>query len=409
MVGTTEGHDHSHGSDHGHSHSHDGPSHSHDHHHPSPRGAPGAMDADDDEDVGSPASESAHQATVVATFDSYLRRALSANQRRRGDYYCLSEEHRALLPGYNDLLKQVDEKLRVNGQLVEAMIDSNVFPPDPDAALSAPAPKESDHEKLRSTLRQCVRDWSEQGKQEREETYTPILDALSSYFRDIPIEKKSALKVLVPGAGLGRLAWEIVNAGYSCQANEFSLFMLVASAFILNHTSSKKEFELYPFLHSFSNIRSRTDLLKPILIPDVLPSDIANSRGDFSFAAGTFEEVYKDDQALVHDQPAGVWDSVVTCFFIDTARNIVEYLTRIYTMLKPGGVWINCGPTLWHFENTDGARSIELTLEEVKELAKRIGFTFQEDREIKTSYTSNQLSLLRHQYTAGFWTNCPKS
>lgn len=35
---------------------------------------------------------------------------------------------------------------------------------------------------------------------------------------------------------------------------------------------------------------------------------------------------------------AGAWDSVVTCFFIDTAHNIVEYLEVIARALKPGGV-----------------------------------------------------------------------
>lgn len=42
------------------------------------------------------------------------------------------------------------------------------------------------------------------------------------------------VKVLVPGAGLGRLAFEIASRGYSCQGNEFSLFMLIASNFVLN-------------------------------------------------------------------------------------------------------------------------------------------------------------------------------
>ena len=40
------------------------------------------------------------------------------------------------------------------------------------------------------------------------------------------------------------------------------------------------------------------------------------------------------------------WDAVLTCFFIDTARNIVEYLETIYRILKRGGVWINCGALL---------------------------------------------------------------
>lgn len=35
---------------------------------------------------------------------------------------------------------------------------------------------------------------------------------------------------------------------------------------------------------------------------------------------------------------AGVWDVVVTCFFIDTAHNIIEYIEIISKILKDGGV-----------------------------------------------------------------------
>jgi hypothetical protein len=43
------------------------------------------------------------------------------------------------------------------------------------------------------------------------------------------------------------------------------------------------------------------------------------------------------------------FDSVVTCFFIDTAHNIVEYVEIINHCLKPGGYWINLGPLLYHW------------------------------------------------------------
>lgn len=34
----------------------------------------------------------------------------------------------------------------------------------------------------------------------------------------------------------------------------------------------------------------------------------------------------------------GLWDAVVTCFFIDTAHNIIEYIEVISRILKDGGV-----------------------------------------------------------------------
>ena len=45
----------------------------------------------------------------------------------------------------------------------------------------------------------------------------------------------------------------------------------------------------------------------------------------------------------------GNWDAVVTCFFVDTAANILEYIEVIFSMLAPGGCWINLGPLMYHW------------------------------------------------------------
>ncbi|GEM09728.1 UPF0586 protein C9orf41-like protein [Rhodotorula toruloides] len=342
-----------------------------------------------DPELPAPADSFDHHAQVQATFDLYRRAALSSNQRRRADFYALPKRHRDLLPDYSALLREVDEKLQVNAELVQRMIEANPFPPPEDAALDAPAPTDADHERLRSTPATVV-------KNERNTAYRPILDSLASSFSHLSPSEKAETRVLVPGAGLGRLAWEIVRAGFSCQANEFSLHMLIASSFILNNCTTPDEFTLHPYLHSFSNIRSREDLLAPCLIPDVAPSDIAGGEAEFSFAAGDFLEVYGDSP--------GSWDVCVTCFFLDTARNVVQYLETIHGLLKPTGMWINLGPTLWHFEADRDSSSLELPLEDVKTLARKVGFELWDEREIKTCYTTNPLSMLRHEYTAAFWT-----
>ena len=49
---------------------------------------------------------------------------------------------------------------------------------------------------------------------------------------------RSDIRVLVPGAGLGRLAWDIATLGFACQGNEFSHYMLLSSYFILNRFAS---------------------------------------------------------------------------------------------------------------------------------------------------------------------------
>lgn len=82
---------------------------------------------------------------------------------------------------------------------------------------------------------------------------------------------------------------------------------------------------------------------------------------------------------------SGMWDAVVTCFFIDTAHNIIEYIETISKILKDGGVnflcysflnsfdllwlltclgsmfrqvWINLGPLLYHFADTYGLGNV---------------------------------------------------
>ncbi|KAK0583633.1 hypothetical protein LWI29_000571 [Acer saccharum] len=108
----------------------------------------------------------------------------------------------------------------------------------------------------------------------------------------------------------------------------------------------------------------------------------------------------------------GVWDAVVTCFFIDTAHNIVEYIEIISRILKEGGVWINLGPLLYHFADMYGQEdemSIELSLEDVKKVALHYGFEFEKEKTIETTYTANPRSMMQNRYYAAFWTARKKS
>jgi len=74
-------------------------------------------------------------------------------------------------------------------------------------------------------------------------------------------------------------------------------------------------------------------LCRSIRIPDVDPSDLP-ATAQFSMVAGGFLDVY---------EKRCEWDCVLTCFFIDTAHNILEYVRTISSILKLGGYWINFG------------------------------------------------------------------
>ncbi|KAE9588936.1 putative S-adenosyl-L-methionine-dependent methyltransferase [Lupinus albus] len=255
-----------------------------------------------------------------------------------------------------------------------------------------------DIDKVRCIIRNIVRDWASEGKNERDQCYVPILEELNTLFPNR--SKESPPACLVPGAGLGRLALEISRLGFISQGNEFSYYMMICSSFILNNSQTTDEWTIYPWIHSNCNSLSDSDQLRPVSIPDIHPASAGITEG-FSMCGGDFVEVYSDSSQ------AGAWDAVVTCFFIDTAHNIVEYIEIISKILKDGGVWINMGPLLYHFADMYGQEdemSIELSLEDVKKVALRYGFEFEKERTIETTYTTNPRSMMQNRYFAAFWT-----
>ncbi|GKV15259.1 hypothetical protein SLEP1_g26055 [Rubroshorea leprosula] len=267
---------------------------------------------------------------------------------------------------------------------------------DPSLQLNVPL---VDVDKVRCIIRNIVRDWAAEGKNERDQCYKPILEELDALFPN-RCKERSPPTCLVPGAGLGRLALEISCLGFVSQGNEFSYYMMICSSFILNHTQTVGQWTIYPWIHSNCNSLSDGDQLRPVLIPDILPASAGITEG-FSMCGGDFVEVYNDPCQV------GVWDAVVTCFFIDTAHNIIEYIEIISTILKEGGVWINLGPLLYHFADMHGHEdemSIELSLEDVKKAALHYGFEFTKEKTIETTYTTNPRSMMQNRYHAAFWT-----
>ncbi|CAA0822878.1 S-adenosyl-L-methionine-dependent methyltransferases superfamily protein [Striga hermonthica] len=255
-----------------------------------------------------------------------------------------------------------------------------------------------DVDKVRCIIRNIVRDWASEGQRERDECYKPILNELERLFPDRSRDSPPAC--LVPGAGLGRLALEISCLGFISQGNEFSYYMMICSSFILNHCRIAEEWTIYPWIHSNCNSLSDNDQLRPISVPDIHPASSAITDG-FSMCGGDFIEVYSDPSQK------GVWDAVVTCFFIDTAHNVVEYIEIISRILKDEGVWINLGPLLYHFAdmyNQDDEMSIELSLEDVKRVACHYGFQIEKESTIATTYTTNMRSMMQNRYYAAFWT-----
>lgn len=190
--------------------------------------------------------------------------------------------------------------------------------------------KYGDIDKARSTLRQFYRDWSAEGAEEREACYGPVKRALAIERTNKP--EVEHLKVLVPGAGLGRLVFDLSLEGCAAEGNEISYHQLIASSYILNFVESAGQHTIYPWVHTFSNHTTRERHLQGYKIPDIHPATAmasAQSTGTMDMCAADFLCLYSDDEH------ANTYDAVATVFFLDTAPNLIRYLETIYYVSIP--------------------------------------------------------------------------
>lgn len=146
--------------------------------------------------------------------------------------------------------------------------------------------------------------------------------------------------------------------------------MLLGSNLVLNHSLSPNSLTIQPFCLNSCNRRAKHDHLEEISVPDVSPGDWISGDVEFSMCAGDFVEVSVclsfEIAGQVYKPQKAEWDIVLTCFFLDTAKNILNYVHTIANIIPEGGLWANVGPLLYHFADSQTEMSIELSWEELK-------------------------------------------
>ncbi|KAK7172980.1 hypothetical protein R3I93_002948 [Phoxinus phoxinus] len=343
--------------------------------------------------------ERQHFWNVMNAFKYYRIHVHERVNRAERQFRCLPDHHQQLLTNFLPNLSKIRCCVDRNQEVMQAIVNNCLdmfenmeYGQDGDPRKVRPS-STFDMDKLKSTIKQFVRDWSAAGQAERDSCYKPIIQEMQRLFPPDQCDV-SQVRVLVPGSGLGRLAWEIAHLGYSCQGNEWSFFMLFSSNFVLNRCDEENALTLYPWIHQFSNNKMSSDQTRPVSFPDVNPQSLP-ADSDFSMVAGDFQEVYSDPE---------MWDCVATCFFIDTAHNVLDYIETIWNILKPGGVWINLGPLLYHYENMANELSIELSYEDIKTVLLKYGFILELEREsVASTYTENDRSMLKYLYDCVFF------
>jgi carnosine N-methyltransferase len=346
-----------------------------------------------------------HLRNVVSAFFNYQIDSLRDLARTERDFKSIDEKYlKRMSFNYTERLDKLKKAIWQNYSFLLKVADpyKNMFKlykgKNGEILMEPLLVEVKDIIKMRSTLRLFTRDWAMDGIEERNSTYKPILNELKNFFeKKTKKEFQDGINILVPGAGLGRLMYEIAKLGFKSQGNEFSYYMLLCSNFIFNNTTKKDEFVLQPFIHSFSNIFNEETPFKKILIPDEnLGEELSKTdTGEMSMVAGEFCHVYKDK--------INFFDGIATCYFIDTANNIIEYIETIHNIVKIGGLWVNIGPLLYHYTENENEISIELSWEEVKHIIIGYGFEFKKIETVKATYSTNKDSMTQRIYNCIFF------
>ena len=101
------------------------------------------------------------------------------------------------------------------------------------------------------------------------------------------------------------------------------------------------------------------------------------NNGSLSIQYGDFIDIY----GLNGDRHRYPFDLVVTCFFIDTGKSILDYITTITKVLAPGGYWINTGPLHYHHPQV-----IPYSYSDVLEIIAMYGFDLVDSKETEMTY-----------------------
>jgi SAM-dependent methyltransferase len=233
---------------------------------------------------------------------------------------------------------------------------------------------------------------------ERDIVRETIEKTIDQLFPDRELRKEGPVRILLPGSGLGRAANDIARMpGVEVTANELSSYMRLAYRY-METLSIPFAHTVYPFVDWWSYQPNREELIRGTRFPDV-----PINASQVLLVEGDFTKVFVNHTAH--------FDVVFTYFFMDTAPNMMDYLDTIVDILKPGGIWINIGPLLYH------RASVEFSLDDIMAVAEEYGFEFldvdeewgplilknRKARHGGVSYLCNKHSLRYNTYKAAFF------
>ncbi|KAK8121357.1 hypothetical protein PG999_005477 [Apiospora kogelbergensis] len=364
---------------------------------------------------------------AIDGFRSYRDANKAEVDRWREAYRHVGKDQKKLLESpavnYRQKLNTLDHLIDRNALLSDAIAahaQSFYAVSDPElsefARDEAEAGRPAERVSVVQALKHYVRDWSVEGARERDPAFACLLRTLEGLYPDrLDGGNNNAsappARVLVPGAGLGRLGYEVeALGGFEVTINEWSTYMIAAYRYLESHPAADSHV-LHPFIDSLSHHATTTDLQRPIVFPSPESASLLNDPSRVLLVEGDFTTVFSSSSS------SGSYDVIITYFFLDTARNLLSYLDTVFRLLRPGGHWLNLGPLLY-----GTGPWVQLSLDEIVRVTEDMGFelldldpvcgepTFPGDagslgkvQGMEAIYGSNARGLTKSSYMAQSW------
>lgn len=293
--------------------------------------------------------------------------------------------------------------------------------------------EELPYEDAAQIIAHITRDWTVDGTSIRMMTHNWIVDQLWKHHKQLvgstcKLSQRSIYSpVLVAGAGMGRLAYNIaftyeeiyaqseISENYTKQhyfpfeveAVDSSIVMASAAHHILNDDT--EQYKVYPFVNDpFVNEVDTEKRWQPMHFPE---KKVISSLKHWKHEPQQYETIINEpflaytigDFVTTYASTAkkGIYGSIATCYFIDTATNIYEYIITIKNLLRHGGLWTNLGPVQWHRN-----AQLQPSVDELRQMIELFGFRIHvwevEDRLVAYRHPDDVESSSRFTRSEGY-------
>ncbi|VEU24222.1 DEKNAAC105418 [Brettanomyces naardenensis] len=337
--------------------------------------------------------ETSRKDLLLSIYDisQYLQKSRKWNDRKRAKFRRMPTKHQHICNGigYPEKLALTDTLLARNNVTTqrvyrEAMNRYNVTPTElKQASRYATSIGHSEHFRVVESLCHLVRDWSSNDDSE----VSPMLDYIRKHSNDLSRENTT---VIVPGSGLGRVAHEVALMGFKgVHAVEFSWLMGLFNESMYGEGKIETG-TIYPYLHNYSNHFRTKDQMRSVSFSHGFrkPDNLVIHKEDFT----KFEVEQETKDVLI-----------VTCFFIDTAEDMLEYfdaITRICDGYEGKKRWINVGPLKY-----GTAPKVELSNDEVGKVREAMGWRRIDEvgKPVRVGYMTDKEGMWQGYYGVSMW------